>query len=69
VTWVKFDFNEISRTQAMRGKEDLAELQRYLASLSGGIKWIHLNAIVSPRAEFHVAALLVKWEIFHVDLA
>jgi hypothetical protein len=30
VTWVKFDFNEISGTQAMRGKEDLAKLQRPL---------------------------------------
>jgi hypothetical protein len=30
VTWVKFYFNEISGTQAMRGKEDLAKLQSYL---------------------------------------
>lgn len=30
---------------------------------------LYLNAIVSPRAKFHVAALLVKWEILHVDLA
>jgi hypothetical protein len=38
VTWVRFDFNEISGTQAMRGKEDLAKLQ--LASLMAHVRGI-----------------------------
>jgi hypothetical protein len=45
VTWVKFDFDEISGTQAMRGTEDLAKLQRYLASLI-----LHLSPYNTPTA-------------------